>query len=92
MTQVLGPANFGVPGVKELLCEAKFGVGAVWPRPGKDQAVLGTTWGGRRVPASPAHPCPPTGQHQCVCVCVCVVVVVALCVWCMCVWSWMSLE
>ena len=71
MTQVLGQANFGVPGVKELLCEAKSGVGAVWPRPGKDPAVLGTTWGGRRVPASPAHPCPPTGQHQCVCVCCC---------------------
>ena len=43
MTQILGHANFGVPGVKEILCEAKSGVGAVWPGPAKDQAVLGTT-------------------------------------------------
>ena len=43
MTQILGLASFGVPGVKEILCEAKSGVGAVWPRPAKDQAVLGTT-------------------------------------------------
>ena len=92
MTQVLGHANFGVPGVKELLCEAKSGVGAVWPRPGKGP---GCSWNHVGREEGACLTCASLSSHRatsvCVCVCVCVVVV-ALCVWCMCVWSWMSLE
>ena len=90
MTQILGHANFGVPGVKEILCEAKSGVGQFGPDQERTRLFLETPReGGGCLPhlLSPVLPQGNISVFVCVCVCVCVLLLLLFCVCGVCVFG-----